>query len=501
MSNGTPPSPPPSTPPAEPPITPSPAPAPSPAPSAPAEKSPEDIEKELSKAKKEAGAAVGMAVLTEGAAAPEAAAAAAKVKALEKALKEAKEREKKAKAGVETATAATDKSNVKKLLAQPAVILIVGIFAFLYLRFSGYTTLSNWVGISVLGSVVIGVIFKEPKKGFIFLLLPFMIGFLDYLKMLTPMNTILTVSFTAMVMLLSFDVARQKINVILNFGVYMIGGFLIFFLSAWAQMQLGTSFPHIITTILILCYFVFVLVAQKKFYVKFLAVMINVCFFVVIFSVPTLIGNPDSAVYNAVIAQRDAWINMYSSGITAGKQVVKGVETQYLYALGDYEEGVEAQSERPLGVFLENVGVTAKFVSILDTVDVFARLRAESFKTDRPLKISVACYPEDKPDIFGDITPRAAFEVEEYESQEIDCLIDADELGAAATHNIFLEASFSFTTGSFLTTYFMPQERIRAYMRQHPEPNANPLDQWQITNKNPIAVYTGGPLKIGLGVG
>ena len=65
---------------------------------------------------------------------------------------------------------------------------------------------------------------------------------------------------------------------------------------------------------------------------------------------------------------------------------------------------------------------------------------------------------------------------------------------------IILDTSFTFTTDSFLKVYFMEQDRIRAYKRQHSEENSNPLDQFAITDKNPVAIFTGGPLKVGMGV-
>jgi hypothetical protein len=43
----------------------------------------------------------------------------------------------------------------------------------------------------------------------------------------------------------------------------------------------------------------------------------------------------------------------------------------------------------------------------------------------------------------------------------------------------------------------MEQERIRSYRRQQ----IDPLDAFQIADKNPVAIFTNGPLKVGMGAG
>ena len=78
-----------------------------------------------------------------------------------------------------------------------------------------------------------------------------------------------------------------------------------------------------------------------------------------------------------------------------------------------------------------------------------ARLRAEAFKTDTPLKIKVKCYeegheketPENKP-FQGKIQPPGDFTVEQYESQDLDCIFaDAGALGTGP-HAIVLDTTF-----------------------------------------------------------
>ncbi len=380
----------------------------------------------------------------------------------------------------------------------PAGIVIIGVTLWFFLSTYGFRPLANWVLVSVITEVLISLIFKEPKKALIVFLLPISIWFLDWINLMTPVYTSIAVVVTTAFMLLAFDVAREAINKGLVVGAFLFGGIMIFWMSAWIQMQAGNNYPHIITAFLMFGYFMWIL--MKKGGLKWAALAINLIFYSMLFLAPSLFAPPGSPLGDAVEAQLDAWGDMFDMFGRAGKGVYKTVETNYLMGIGEYEEGVEADSERPLGVFLENVGVTSQHVTVGDEIDVFARLRAESFKTEKLLTVSVKCYEEkdeDNINKYGKIKPRAIFSVEEYESQDIDCILDASDIGAK---RIVLDTSFTFTTSSFLKAYFMEQDRIRAYKRQNPEPDANPLDQFSITDKNPVAVFTGGPLKIGMGV-
>jgi hypothetical protein len=205
----------------------------------------------------------------------------------------------------------------------------------------------------------------------------------------------------------------------------------------------------------------------------------------------------------ALQGQQNAWSEIYRDVKELSEQTAKGIRQQYYIATGDYEQGIEENSGKPLGVYLKDVGMTSETVSPDDTVNVFATLKSQSFKFDKELKINVACYESDKqemPDKRGEITPKKEFAVAEDEEQPVDCNINAVHLGPGR-HDITLEATFGFSTSAYAKGYFMLQDQIRSYKRQHPEDGTSPLDEFGITDKNPGAVFTGGPLYVGMGVG
>lgn len=216
---------------------------------------------------------------------------------------------------------------------------------------------------------------------------------------------------------------------------------------------------------------------------------------------PSLVS-PGTPIDSAIKGQQQAWSSIVqgTSSFITGAQ--KGVERQILVATGNYEQGVEAQQQRPLGVFLDNIDTTSDSVAYDQEVDVFATLRAETFKTEQPLNIELKCCKFSQDGCQkneGTITPSDSFSVEEYDSISLDCIIEPTKLTGleGGPAQISLEAQFTFTTDSFIKTYFMHQDTIRSYRREQ----TDPLDAFKITDKNPTAVFTPGPMRIGIGVG
>ncbi len=212
---------------------------------------------------------------------------------------------------------------------------------------------------------------------------------------------------------------------------------------------------------------------------------------------------PDTPLYVALEGQQSAWGELYKDVKEFGQETATGIKRAYFIQFDEYEQGIEENREKPLGVYLKDVGVTSETISMSDKANVFATLKSQSFKTDKELKIVVDCYESDKqelPDKHGVITPKKEFNVVEDEEQPVDCNIDAANLGAGK-HDITLEATFGFPTSAYVKGYFMLQDQIRAYKRQHPEDGASPLDEFGIADRSPIAVFTGGPLYVGMGVG
>ncbi len=85
-------------------------------------------------------------------------------------------------------------------------------------------------------------------------------------------------------------------------------------------------------------------------------------------------------------------------------------------------------------------------------------------------------------------------------STAVDCNIPADKNDLVKIKDgsevVDFKVRFPFVTKSYIKTYFMETQKLRDMKRQ----KLNPLDEYKITDKKPVAVYTGGPIMIGLGI-
>ncbi|RJQ18689.1 hypothetical protein C4580_06350 [Candidatus Woesearchaeota archaeon] len=238
--------------------------------------------------------------------------------------------------------------------------------------------------------------------------------------------------------------------------------------------------------------------------VGMLVLIANLAFFLLILGTDVHKGlvSPTSPVGKTIDSLRTTLLDAPTKFIAGIQAIISGtkagIERQILIGTGDYETGVEAASTKQLGVFLDNVALTDTDVGPDGVIDMYGRLRVESFKTQidgEPLLITLSCYEQTR-NITGEIRPSAEYEVEEYENFDIDCLFKANDLGKGS-HTLALDAQFDFTTSAYIKSYFMDQETVRALRRQQQEP----LAAFDITDTSPTAVYTGGPMRIGMNTG
>lgn len=201
----------------------------------------------------------------------------------------------------------------------------------------------------------------------------------------------------------------------------------------------------------------------------------------------------DSPVRIAAESQQIEWEKIWF-GVTQGVERAQSeAQRQINIATGNYEEGVESASQKPLGIFLENVGTNSP-VKLGENLKIFGYLKAMTLSPSDKFAISANCYPALQPNNKSE----ASFIPEgkilysgDYKS--VDCEILSANIGPGLSQ-VVLETIFDFETNTFVKNYFMEQSVLRAYRGQ----GLDPLDEYKIVDKNPIAMYTGGPLMIGM---
>ncbi len=174
------------------------------------------------------------------------------------------------------------------------------------------------------------------------------------------------------------------------------------------------------------------------------------------------------------------------------------VKKQMAYATGDFYTGkVDENAKAQLGVFLEDMKQADPIFYNDRPVGIYAKLKVLTL--DSPVNITIICKNSHASGVIPNIYPQSHFNVATYEEKDIDCVFPVGTIKTATspTSTVTMGAEFNFKTMSYVKTYFMEIERLRSFRREE----LDPLDQYGITDKNPIAIYTNGPVGIGMGVG
>lgn len=165
---------------------------------------------------------------------------------------------------------------------------------------------------------------------------------------------------------------------------------------------------------------------------------------------------------------------------------------------GDYYTGqVEQAQTEKLGVFLEDIKASDQNFLINESVEVWAKMKAYKLKDmNEAITINVTCYAtKGQKTINGTISPKPTFSIDSYEEEFLTCKFPDKTLSnESGYYTVTFNATFNFNTQSYLRTYYMEKERKRTLVSQ----GINILSQYGITDTNPVAKYTNGPVMMGM---
>ncbi|GEM_PF-4501124 len=174
--------------------------------------------------------------------------------------------------------------------------------------------------------------------------------------------------------------------------------------------------------------------------------------------------------------------------------ISKGFQNQIKRATGDFYTGeVDKNTKKPLGVMIEKLEPSDPAYFEGEKVTVWATLKAVTL--DEPISIIPKCWSDKgkmRDETQGFILP-PQIEVDSYENDIFNCRF---ELLKSGSRRIRTAATFNFNTKAYQKTYFMDKDKIRSLRREQ----IDPLDFYKITDKKPVAVFTNGPVMIGMSV-
>jgi len=201
---------------------------------------------------------------------------------------------------------------------------------------------------------------------------------------------------------------------------------------------------------------------------------------------------PLQGVWNTVVKiAKDIWAGLLALPENIGK-AQKRLEAE---ALGEYYTGeIDQNAQQRLGVYIENIQAADSSFYEDQPVTIWGTLIAQTI--DEPIQIKIGCTKNEKDAKEVEIYPKDTFDIDMSEEEGIECTFTNRSL-PEGSHEVGLKADFNFLTMAYIKTYFMDTENKRALSSQ----NIDPLDYYQIADKEPGAIYTNGPVMIGLDLG
>ncbi len=185
---------------------------------------------------------------------------------------------------------------------------------------------------------------------------------------------------------------------------------------------------------------------------------------------------------------QEVWKNLKSS-------TVSFAEKQANATLGEYYTGeIDRKAKERLGVYIEDLQAADTTFYEDQPVNVWATLVAQTI--DEPIDVEISCTVDGEIIEGVEIYPKEIFEVESFEEEGIECSFEPGLL-KEGYHEISLNSKFNFLTMAYIKTYFMDPERKRSLIGE----GIDPLENYGIMDKDPRAVYTSGPIMIGLDIG
>ncbi|MBI2574468.1 hypothetical protein HYV82_01130 [Candidatus Woesearchaeota archaeon] len=192
-------------------------------------------------------------------------------------------------------------------------------------------------------------------------------------------------------------------------------------------------------------------------------------------------------------ALEEGWKVSMKRAAQIPESISKGFRQQIKLAAGDFYTGeVDKNVKEPLGVSIEKLEPADPAYFEGEKVTVWTTLKARTL--DEPITIIPKCWSDKgrRDELQGFILP-PQIEVDSYESDIFNCRF---ELLKAGSRRIKTAATFNFNTKAYQKTYFMDKDKIRSLRREQ----IDPLDFYKITDKKPVAVFTNGPVMIGMSV-
>jgi len=299
------------------------------------------------------------------------------------------------------------------------------------------------------------------------------------------------------------------------------------FLATFAEFYLTKITPNFAVGIAVtffpisILYFIFTIGGRGWYWLVRVPIIILILFLVM----PPLISSlsEQSQIDQMGYKQSTADVFKYmtskfSSGIGSfwtgtkklGTETKAGLTSTFKNSTGQqyYQGEVEKNANQKIGVYLENIKEADPFNYENQEILLWATVKARAYEGSANENNDLIIKPSCVADRFDEslkkngIIKQKQFKVSSYDEQDLDCTFPViaplngkgkPKSLAQGEHTITFNAQFDFTTKAYKKAYFTDYNLLKSLNRE----NIDIFTQYNL-EKNPKAVYTNGPIEIGM---
>jgi hypothetical protein len=188
---------------------------------------------------------------------------------------------------------------------------------------------------------------------------------------------------------------------------------------------------------------------------------------------------------------QNGFLNFFFGLGTATMQIFN--QTSAVYQESYYTGEIDSNAEKELGVFIRNLEIAQPEYYYDEPVSIWATLVVKTLND--PITVETECVSEEEreEEYHADKLHPEKFTAVQFDERPVDCVFNKYSF-RPGSYYMTIKTTFDFQTHAYQKKYFINKERANSLIRQ----GAEPLTHYGISDVSPRAVYTAGPLMIGM---
>jgi len=190
---------------------------------------------------------------------------------------------------------------------------------------------------------------------------------------------------------------------------------------------------------------------------------------------------------------KEGWTNLWKTIVGIPGNVTREIRRA---TDPNYESEVEKNKYGELGVKIDSLQTTSKEYTFGDSVDAFATIKGQTFVG--VVKVENSCYL-DNVYMQGKIAEGyEQFTVTNYDERYVPCSFNAQDysslnISKKKNYNVYFQSDFNFETWGYITYSFIDRNIRNGFFNRNED-----INQFYNLEQHPKAVYTAGPVELGL---